>query len=287
MDKTLTHQLTPQQLADLNTLLLACQGTDGNTIAVYKPLLTQPRLTPCTLLYDHTQLIGFVTPFFFEEDTSEIALMVAPSHRQQGLGTSLLKAIQPLLIKKGITTCVFSTPHDRYTDKLTVKGLSYQHSEYRMRRVDPKLLPIKHKEIHLRLATEADLSLVCAMDDACFPQHENTLMSRFYGLIHDPFHTLWIAERHGTPIGKAHVHWEEEAVRLTDLAILPAFQKQGFGRAMVAQCINDCIRHHRTTVSLDVEATNQHALTLYTHLGFVMDNAYDFWSIPSTTLLAV
>jgi len=123
------------------------------------------------------------------------------------------------------------------------------------------------------------------LDSACFPSSTHDMSKRFYRLLVDPHYKIFILHNNGVPIGKAHVYHPTDEVRLTDIAILPDRQGQGFGGYLLAYCVNHCLAAQQHLIFLDVETTNQHALKLYKRLGFHVINAYDFWSIPSQIFL--
>ena len=99
-----------------------------------------------------------------------------------------------------------------------------------------------------------------------FPYRPPPVVERFHLLLNDTNYQLFIAQKGGAPVGKAHVHYQHDSTRLTDIAILPALQGKGLGSALLAHCINGCLSINRSIISLDVETTNHQALNLYTRL---------------------
>ena len=275
------HQLNAQQLIDLDTLCASCKQLDGNIVAIYKHLLSQYRSIQGNLLYyQQEQLIGFLSLFFFYEDTCEIALMVAPESRRQRIALQMLKDVLPLIDHQQIKTLLFSTPPDLNDHWLPAQEFRYQNSEYQMQRQQREPIITPNKSLLIRPATTTDLPALCAIDKACFPLPHPAMAIRFQQLLHDPNYTLFIAEKEGVVIGKVHLYWQQDSARLTDIAILPHVQGCGFGSVMLAYCINYCLTANRSTINLDVETTNKDALNLYLRLGFTINNAYDFWTIP-------
>jgi len=281
MSITRNQQLTCQQLEELNLLCADCKATDCNIVAIYKHLLSQNRPTSCNLLYYHRkQLIGFLSTFFFYEDACEVPLMVAPAFRKQGIAKRMLREILPLIATDRIKSLLFSSPNGLNDPWLLTRGFNYQSSEYQMQKWQNERMVERNNSLVIRLATPADLPAICAIDGACFQQTLDDMSIRLHTLLHEPNYSVFIALKEGEPIGKAHIHLTSDGARLSDIAIIPPFQGQGLGTAVLTHCINYCLTAKQSNIVLDVETNNQLALRLYTRLGFVISNAYDFWSIP-------
>jgi len=282
---TRNHQLSSKQLLELDELCAACKTHDGNNIAVYKHLLSQDRPRLCNILYYYQeQLIGFLSTFFFYEETCERAVMVRPDFRKQGIAAYMIKEILPLIHSENIKTLIFSAPHDINNETFQAKGFRYLHCEYLMQRQDTQPAMITNQQLVVRRATIADLAFLCAIDNMCFTIHQPDTPIYFQKLLYDPNYTLFVAELNGVPIGKTHLDHQPEHTRITDIAILPDYQGQGFGSAMLASCINYSLNAKQPNLNLNVETKNQQALKIYTRLGFLINNAYDFWTIPIEVL---
>ncbi len=283
---TRTHQLNTQQLIDLDVLCVDCKQADGHNIAVYKHLLSQHRSLPSNILYyQKERLVGFLSTFFFYHDTCEVAIMVAPSCRRQGIAKHMVKYILSFILTQGVKTLLFSTPKDLNNDWLDLHGFYYQSSEYQMQRAQNAPNIIRNSNsLTIRPALPGDLQALYAIDYACFSPQGTDMAQRLQQVLHDPNYSVFIALKEGIPIGKAHLHWQPDSVRLTDLAILPHAQGCGFGSELLTHCINYCLRANQSKINLDVETANQHALKLYSRQGFVVHNAYDFWAIPINIL---
>lgn len=233
MQTTHSHQVSTQQFVDLDDLCTTCKNADGNIVALYKHLLSKKRYLPCNIsLYQQKQLMGFLSTFFFYEDACEVAVMVAPSSRRQGIATQLIREVLPLLHSQAIKTLIFSTPNGLNDPWLREQGFHYRNSEYQMQRDQIEPIVKIDQSLSFRPVVDTDLSTLYAIDGACF--QEPDLSTRFQTVLHDPNYSLFVAQKDGVPIGKAHIHWQKECTRLTDIAILPQFQGQGFGAILRA-----------------------------------------------------
>lgn len=275
-----TEHLDQKAIELLEALTDACQQADGNKIAIYSDLLANQRPKPCSLLYyNQNQLIGFAGAFFFEHDTAEISLLIHPTYRKQGYGKTLLRTLlHSIQESRAVSTVTFSTPHDLYNQTLIDRGLQYQGSEYEMQYQAHKPLSSDFKDINIRVATIDDMDILCLIDQTCFPSTHAYSAYRFETLLARADNTIYVVTHQNQIIGKAHLAWNKKMARLSDIAILPAMQNQGFGKKIIAYCINQALEIPQPNITLSVETHNKNALSLYQNLGFHIISALDYWS---------
>lgn len=275
-----TNQLNTHQLQELQHLMKLCKQHDGSIPNLYTHILSQHRTLPVNqLYYAQEQLIGFLSVYFFYDDAVEIALLVAPSARQHGIGKQLMQKVIPIIKEQNFQNLIFSSPAQLNDHWLKAKNFSYLHSEYFMERRDLNPVLEYTNSLTFRKATGQDIPILCAIDEVCFPKHHGNLADRFQLLIDSREYQIIIAIKDNHPIGKAHIRWHDEAVTLSDIAILPTQQGKGLGSALIAHCINQALSEGKPQINLDVETHNLRALNLYTQLGFLVQNACDYWKI--------
>ena len=279
------HQLSLEQLSSLDFICTCCKRYDGNIVSIYKHLLPQNRPSSYNILYyDQKRLIGFLSTFLFYEDSCEIAIMVAPDSRRQGVATLMINEILPIIQAQEFKNLIFSTPHELNNPWLTSLGFSYQNSEYQMQLQQNEPIDIANTSLSIRPATHDDIPTLCTIDNACFLTQPMDMSIRFQNLLNDPNYRLLIIQKDGTAIGKAHLFLQRDGTRLTDIAILPHFQRHGFGAVLISHCINYSLAVNQPKLTLEVETANHQAANLYIRLGFIIHNACDFWTIPIDTL---
>ncbi len=277
-----TQQLDKTALIALQSLLMACQATDGHAIPAYPHLLAQHRQGPPSLLYyDHDVLVGFLAAFHFQPEICEVSLLVAPTYRKQGIATLLWHTMLPSIhtIRPSIKHLMISTPHDFNLSLFERHAFNFQHGEYNMEYLShtPPRLAHSHPALTIRPAEHAHINNLCIIDKACFDPNRQHAELRFKRAIDNPNTHIFIAEHAEQIIGQVQLNFEENQVRLTDLAVLPVWQGQGFGQAIVAHCINHMFQNNHNHMTLVVAAQNQHALRLYQNLGFKIYNAVDYF----------
>lgn len=277
---TRTKQLDKASLVALQSLLSACQKIDGHSIPVYPHLLAEYRPGPSSLLYyDKGILVGFLAIFHFHPDACEIALLVDPAHRTQGLATALWGTMLPSVraIRPAIQYFIISTPSGLHQAELAQHAFEFQHSEYDMAYSNDAPCTMPETPLTIRRAEHDDIPSLCIIDKACFNPNRQQAALRFERALDNPNVHVFVAEHHHQIIGQVHLTFEDTQARLTDLAVLPALQKQGFGHALIAHCLLDAYKLKQYRVVLVVAAQNQRALLLYQNLGFKTYNAVDYY----------
>lgn len=277
---TSTPQLNPIQMHDLKDLKSLCIKNDGNVPNLYPHILSQPRTLPAALLaYARGRLIGFLSVFFFYEESVEISLLIAPTERRKGLAKKLLRAIIPLIQSYNFPTLIFSSPSGLNDEWLSHLGFTYQHTEYHMKRdtLSPLLNP-GHPGI-IRSMEESDVPALIHLDEVCFSKKQVESQERFNYLINDKSYQIFVMLENNHPVAKAHLRWESGGATLSDIAVLPSLQGQGLGTSLIAHCINFALSDGKPHINLDVETNNERALHLYTRLGFLKANSCDYWKI--------
>ena len=225
--------------------------------------------------------------FFFYANACEVCVIVDPAYRKQGIAKQLIKTMLPLPLSKQIDTLLFSAPTLASAKWLTQFGFVYNNSEYHMERNSFEPIFVTKHALTFRKATEADIPTLYSIDNLCFSTDEDNMSGRFDNIIDDSNYTVFLAFHNGKAVGKAHLRWQTDDVILSDIAIIPSFQKQGLGSELLAYCINHALSAGKTKLALDVETSNQNALKLYTRNGFKTSNATDFWAIKTDKLRTV
>ena len=280
-----TNQLNEIQLQDLEHLEKLCKKIDGSVPNLYPHLLTQPRTLPTIQLnYEQEQLTGFLNAYFFYQDAVEIALLIHPDARRQGLAKQLIRNILPLIQEHDYPKLIFSSPAHLNNHWLVALGFTYQHSEYSMERHDLNPVLSCKKQLVFRPATPEDIPQLCLLDEVCFHKTNDELMPRFQHILNDRNYQVLLAFDQDQFVGKAHLRWQKHGATLSDIAIMPQRQGHGLGTSLITHCINYALSEGKPHLSLDVETHNKTALNLYTRLGFLTHNACDYWVLQTNQL---
>lgn len=272
------HQLTSNELTQLQALASRCHQQDGNCIPIYSNLLVKRRNLPCNLLYyDQHQLIGFLSLFFFYDDACELTLMVDPLWRRQGIATRLIATIMPVIQTSGIHSIYYPSPKGLNDAWLPTQQLSYQKTEYEMEWKGTNPIQAIPDGLHFHKGTDKDIQNLTQIDVTCFHTDRLEMEARFQRLVHDQTYTLFLISFENQVIGKAHLHEDPDHIQLSDIAILPAYRNQGLGQILLNYCIQNASKISTLPLRLEVDSHNQNALYLYLKSGFKITNAWDLW----------
>ena len=279
------HALNSLQLYQLNQLDELCQKVDKGAPALYRHILTEKRSSNNILLYyAKEQLIGFLSIYFFYHDAYEISVLVHPHHRRQKIATQLLQHILPRLIETRIQRLIFSSSASFAW--LAKQGFSLIKSEYYMERDEAMPGTLCASILTIRHATINDIPILVNIDRTCFAENETNLSYHFAQLLKNPYYSLLIAHHEGKAIGKVHLRKQDETLTfLSNLAILPSFQGQGFGHALLTYAIHEAFKQGNTKLALEVTTNPEsRAFNLYLRHGFKIILHYHYWTISLTQL---
>jgi len=122
----------------------------------------------------------------------------------------------------------------------------------------------------LRLMAAGDLEAVTRVDHQAFnPLWQNSLESITRGFKQSSSST--IIELDGQIIGYQISTSVTLSGHLARLAILPSFQGQGLGYALVTRLLSDFEQRGISHVTVNTQSDNASSLSLYTHVGFQLN----------------
>ncbi len=85
-------------------------------------------------------------------------------------------------------------------------------------------------------------------------------------------HLFFVAMLDGQLVGSVMVGYEGHRGWLNYLAVLPKYQKRGYGSKLVEKAIEELKKLGCLKVNLQVRKTNTSVISFYEHLGFKDDN---------------
>jgi ribosomal-protein-alanine N-acetyltransferase len=123
----------------------------------------------------------------------------------------------------------------------------------------------QHTKI-LRLATEFDLPAVLAIEQASFPQPWTS--TAFRNEFKNPYSRLWVLEESTLVIGYICTWFIDDEGQIVNVAVLPAYRRQGIGRSLVQYALQEAKKQGVLSLSLEVRSSNFSAVNLYRSFGF-------------------
>ena len=129
---------------------------------------------------------------------------------------------------------------------------------------------INGKQCHhtriLRLATESDLPAVLAIEQTSFPQPWTSVA--FRNEFKNPYSHLWVLEERTLIIGYICTWFIDDEGEIANVAVLPAYRRQGIGRFLVQHALQEAKKRGVRSLSLEVRSSNFAAVDLYRSFGF-------------------
>ncbi len=266
--------LTDEQLeaiADLERRTVAADG--GRLKLEWETLRSRSAARIEDLLWwQDGDLLGFLGLYAFGATAIELAGMVRPDARRRGIGTALLDAALPLCRARGSAILLVAPRTSEGARALAHRrdGI-LDHSEFALELTgDPTPGPADPK-LKLRPMTGADIPRV------------NDLLRAGFG--HQPVSddggpdpATIVAEAGGTVIGSLRVTHDSGGTGIYGFVIDPALRGQGIGRDVLRRVCQQA-RAQGEPAHLEVATHNDHALSLYTSLGFTPVAIEDYYAL--------
>lgn len=225
------------------------------------------------------RLIGFLGLYAFGASL-ELAGMVAPDVRRQGIGTTLLDAALSLASDRGFQQALLIVPRDSHAGRsLAVRrGATLHHSEHAMVLASEPSSGPTDPAVGVRRAVPADATavsrlLAAGFGPAAVPDLTEALAS-------EQEQTLLI-EVGGTPVGTLRLSLHGEDGAIYGFVVDPAWQGRGIGRDVLRRSCRQLRTDGARRVRLEVAVGNDRALGLYRHVGFTNLTTEDYYALPT------
>ena len=125
--------------------------------------------------------------------------------------------------------------------------------------------------MNVRIFADADVAAVYSIQLMC-PDAAQWRKEDYLQLAHDPLGRILVAESEDVPqpqvVGFAAFHSVEHEAELRNIAVNPSDQRRGIARALLAAGIGGMQEAGVHKIFLEVRASNQPALALYSAAGF-------------------
>lgn len=255
---TFARGLTPVDLRAIAELEARTIQVDGGRLKLEWGVLNARagRDAEDILWWDDDQLLGFLGLYAFAPPTAELAGMVHPDARRCGIATALLDAALPLS-----------------------RGAVLEHSEHALVLLNAPSDGPADPAITVRTATEADAAEVSRLLTTAF----GTPSSRVLDLpaATESSSTL-VVELAGSAVGTLRLTREsDEAAGIYGFAVDPRWQGRGIGRDVLRRLCHQLRDEGVHRIGLEVAVDNDHAMGLYTSLGFAPVTTEDYYALSS------
>ena len=272
-----TNTLNDHQLREAKALIAICQKYDGTFRDPYlsNMLNFDPDMPAFFLYYEKGELVGLLTVYADDPDV-EVAILVHPSHRRQGIARALYRSFETETASYPIESVTFQTErvflerHPEFAsnwglveDEETETWLGRDRTPYEL---DPR------SDVEVRLAEPSYLEAIARLHHQTFSDEmESQEVSQRYisEALKDPDSLLYILLKDGQVIGVCTVDVSGKCNYLYGLAIAEVYRGQGYGSYLAKSLINQLIEQNDKAFQIAVEDSNVGAKRLYEKIGFV------------------
>jgi ribosomal protein S18 acetylase RimI-like enzyme len=226
------------------------------------------------LWWEGDRLLGFLGIYTHGAPTVELAGMVDPAARRQGIGAALLDAGLEVCGQREHDSVLLVVPRPSAAGQSLARrrGGRLDHSEHALQLLgDPVEVPADPRVV-VRPAVPADQPAVRELLRLGFGWDPPETAGS------DP-NTL-VVERDGGPVGTVRLIREEDRAGVYGFVIHPEHQGRGIGRDVLHRLCRTARAGGATAVDLEVATDNDRALGLYTSLGFRAVLTEDYYAMP-------
>lgn len=268
-----TNVLNPKQLSAAKTLISTVQSHDGTYRDPYlSNMLNFDHEMPAFFLaYQGEQLVGLLTVYADDEDV-ELAILVHPDYRRQGLARKLYANYQAETAKYPIASVIFQTERvflDKHPNLATAWDLvENTDTETWLGRERVPYQLSQQAELTVSLAQAYHADDIARFQTQVFDSDYEVALRYAREAIADADSLLYLLEHGGAVIGSCTVDISTDDNYLYGLAIAPGQQQKGYGTYLVKAVINDLITKNDKPFQIAVEDDNLIAKRLYENIGF-------------------
>nr|BBH94834.1 GNAT family N-acetyltransferase [Thermogemmatispora argillosa] len=279
--------LTAEDLREIAALAALCREREGIEVRLLWEMLRSRsgQVTNDFLYYEDGQLLGYLALYSFNPRETELTGMVHPDRRRQGIFSLLFRLANQELRYRGVPRILLFFDRKSLGAQGFVQAVKarYRNSEYRMvRELSRAPLYVKPREgIRIRPAREEEAPLLTHITARAFEMTEDrALLAETTRDITSPRRVTLVTEVAGEVVGLIRYIDDEEEAFIYGFCMLPEHQGKGYGRQTLAWTIEHILRQRPRRIALEVDTTNEGALSLYRSCGFEITTTFDYYEVP-------
>ena len=271
------NKLSQEELSKAKKLINCCQAYDGTYRDPYlsNMLNFNPDMPAFFLYYEKGELVGLLTVYADDQDV-EVAILVHPNHRRQGIARALYRSFQKETASYPIESVTFQTERvflDRHPDFVSNWGLVEDEDTETWLGKDRRPYPLATvSNLDVLLADRSYQDQISQLKFQAFSEeHESKeVVDRYVAkALKDPESRLYILLKNGQVIGTCTVDLSSNTNYLYGLAIAELERGQGYGSYLAKSLVNKLIEQNDKEFQIAVEDSNVGAKRLYEKIGFV------------------
>ena len=271
------NKLSQEELSEAKKLINCCQNYDGTYRDPYlsNMLNFDPNMPAFFLYYEKGELVGLLTVYADDQDV-EVAILVHPNHRRQGIARALYRSFQKETASYPIESVTFQTERvflERHPDFVNNWGLVEDEETETWLGKDRRPYPLATvSNLDVLLADRSYQDQISQLKFQAFSEeHESKeVVDRYVAkALKDPESRLYILLKNGQVIGTCTVDLSSNTNYLYGLAIAKLERRQGYGSYLAKSLVNKLIEQNDKEFQIAVEDSNVGAKRLYEKIGFV------------------
>lgn len=271
------NKLSQEDLSEAKKLINCCQAYDGTYRDPYlsNMLNFNPDMPAFFLYYEKGELVGLLTVYADDQDV-EVAILVHPNHRRQGIARALYRSFQKETASYPIESVTFQTERvflERHPDFVNNWGLVEDEETETWLGKDRRPYPLATvSNLDVLLADRSYQDQISQLKFQAFSEeHESKeVVDRYVAkALKDQESRLYILLKNGQVIGTCTVDLSSNTNYLYGLAIAEFERGQGYGSYLAKSLVNKLIEQNDKEFQIAVEDSNVGAKRLYEKIGFV------------------
>lgn len=271
------NKLSQEELSEAKKLINCCQAYDGTYRDPYlsNMLNFNPDMPTFFLYYEKGELVGLLTVYADDQDV-EVAILVHPNHRRQGIARALYRSFQKETASYPIESVTFQTERvflERHPDFVNNWGLVEDEETETWLDKDRRPYPLATvSNLDVLLADRSYQDQISQLKFQAFSEeHESKeVVDRYVAkALKDSESRLYILLKNGQVIGTCTVDLSSNTNYLYGLAIAELERGQGYGSYLAKSLVNKLIEQNDKEFQIAVEDSNVGAKRLYEKIGFV------------------
>ena len=271
------NKLSQEELSEAKKLINCCQAYDGTYRDPYlsNMLNFNPDMPAFFLYYEKGELVGLLTVYADDQDV-EVAILVHPNHRRQGIARALYRSFQKETASYPIESVTFQTERvflERHPDFVNNWGLVEDEETETWLGKDRRPYPLATvSNLDVLLADRSYQDQISQLKFQAFSEeHESKeVVDRYVAkALKDPESRLYILLKNGQVIGTCTVDLSSNTNYLYGLVIAELERGQGYGSYLAKSLVNKLIEQNDKEFQIAVEDSNVGAKRLYEKIGFV------------------
>lgn len=275
--------LTPDEIAEISRLIDICNAHDGLRMRIGLEMLRERSgdETNDFLYYADGQLVGYLEADSYGRKDKELAGMVHPDYRRQGIFTALFMAAKEEFERRGVQKLIFVCEHKSESGRafLATTEADYAYAEHEMWLGTLHERGRRSEGLSMRRADAGDIDTIVSLL-ATDSGNVEDVKAWVTELMSKPSeYWLFLATLNGQTLGTVRLDFMEEVTGIYAFEVRLGYRGLGYGREMLEQLVHIARATSNKPIMLDVESNNTNAVGLYFSCGFEVKTTYDYYEL--------